>query len=81
MRVASFLPRGTLGDVLTTFVLLPSIQTLPIFRTESQDRMLASSTNYAFGFFGWPLDGKFLQEVTIEQAGVSLCLGRHLSTY
>lgn len=33
--------------------------------------MLASSTNFAFGFFGWPLDGKFLQEVTIESTGVS----------
>ena len=34
--------------------------------------MLASSTNFAFGFFGWPLEGKFLQEVTIEATGVSL---------
>ncbi|KIM23185.1 hypothetical protein M408DRAFT_77931 [Serendipita vermifera MAFF 305830] len=43
--------------------------TLPVLRTESQDRMLASSVNFAFGFFGWPLEGKFLQEVTIEATG------------
>lgn len=42
---------------------------LPVFRTESQDRMLASATNFALGFFGWPLDGKFLQSVTIESPG------------
>jgi hypothetical protein len=32
---------------------------LPVFRTESQDRMLASAVNFALGFFGWPLDGKY----------------------
>ncbi|KAG8816435.1 hypothetical protein FRC17_000336 [Serendipita sp. 399] len=39
---------------------------LPVFRTESQDRMLASATNFALGFFGWPLDEKFLLSVTVE---------------
>ncbi|KAG8816269.1 hypothetical protein FRC17_000379 [Serendipita sp. 399] len=39
---------------------------LPVFRTESQDRMLASATNFAFGFFGWPLDDKLLLSVTVE---------------
>jgi len=33
--------------------------------------MLASATNFAFGFFGWPLDEKFLLSVTIENKGVS----------
>lgn len=47
-----------------------SAQKLPVFRTESEDRMLASETNFAFGFFGWPLDNKFLLSVTIEQTGV-----------
>ena len=44
---------------------------LPIIRTESQDRMLASATNFALGFFGWPLDGKVLMEVTVEEKGVN----------
>lgn len=44
---------------------------LPIIRTESQDRMLASATNFALGFFGWPLDGKVLMEVTVEEQGVN----------
>ncbi|KAG8816240.1 hypothetical protein FRC18_001111 [Serendipita sp. 400] len=39
---------------------------LPVFRTESQDRMLASATNFALGFFGWPLDEKLLLSVTVE---------------
>jgi Histidine phosphatase superfamily (branch 2) len=49
----------------------PSSPRLPIIRTESQDRMLASATNFALGFFGWPLDGKVLMEVTIEKKGVN----------
>ncbi|KIM23174.1 hypothetical protein M408DRAFT_332472 [Serendipita vermifera MAFF 305830] len=44
---------------------------LPVFRTESQDRMLASATNFALGFFGWPLDNKFLLSVTVEANGVN----------
>ena len=49
----------------------PTTQRLPIIRTESQDRMLASATNFALGFFGWPLDGKVLMEVTVEEKGVN----------
>jgi len=48
------------------------MQRLPVFRTESQDRMLASATNFALGFFGWPLDNKFLLSVTIEEKNVGL---------
>lgn len=28
--------------------------------------MLASATNFALGFFGWPLDEKLLLSVTVE---------------
>ncbi|KAI0072842.1 phosphoglycerate mutase-like protein [Panus rudis PR-1116 ss-1] len=42
---------------------------LPVFRTESQDRMLASALNFAIGFFGYPLEGQYLQSVTIEAKG------------
>ncbi|KIM64631.1 hypothetical protein SCLCIDRAFT_1213134 [Scleroderma citrinum Foug A] len=42
---------------------------LPVFRTESQDRMHASAINFALGFFGWPLDGKYEQVIMIEAHG------------
>ncbi|KAL5520653.1 hypothetical protein ACEPAF_2654 [Sanghuangporus sanghuang] len=42
---------------------------LPVFRTESQDRMLHSALNFAVGFFGLPIEGRFLQSVTIEEHG------------
>ncbi|KAH0831037.1 phosphoglycerate mutase-like protein [Lanmaoa asiatica] len=42
---------------------------LPVFRTESQDRMHASAVNFALGFFGWPLEGKYEQVITIESSG------------
>ncbi|KAG7086094.1 hypothetical protein E1B28_003609 [Marasmius oreades] len=40
--------------------------TIPVFRTESQDRMLHSALNFALGFFGLPLEGKYQQSITIE---------------
>ncbi|TRM63976.1 histidine phosphatase superfamily [Schizophyllum amplum] len=43
--------------------------TIPVFRTESQDRMLASAMNFAIGFFGWPTDGQYQQSITIEADG------------
>ncbi|OBZ66403.1 3-phytase A [Grifola frondosa] len=43
--------------------------TLPVFRTESQDRMLASALNFAIGFFGFPFEGQYQQSVTIEDPG------------
>ncbi|EKM83174.1 hypothetical protein AGABI1DRAFT_33745 [Agaricus bisporus var. burnettii JB137-S8] len=43
--------------------------TLPVFRTESQDRMLASAMNFAIGFFGWPHEDKYQQSITIEADG------------
>ncbi|KAF8162781.1 histidine phosphatase superfamily [Crassisporium funariophilum] len=42
---------------------------LPVFRTESQDRMLASAMNFAIGFFGYPFDGQYQQLITIEEKG------------
>ncbi|KAG5640451.1 hypothetical protein DXG03_008594 [Asterophora parasitica] len=43
--------------------------TIPVFRTESQDRMLQSALNFAIGFFGYPLDGKYQQSILIEADG------------
>ncbi|KAF9239899.1 phosphoglycerate mutase-like protein [Melanogaster broomeanus] len=42
---------------------------LPVFRTESQDRMHASAVNFALGFFGWPIEGKYEQVIMIEASG------------
>ncbi|WVF67719.1 hypothetical protein IAT40_002478 [Kwoniella sp. CBS 6097] len=42
---------------------------LPVFRTESQDRMLRSAQNFATGFFGFPAEDHYNLEVTIEAAG------------
>ncbi|KAG9313679.1 histidine phosphatase superfamily [Chiua virens] len=54
------------GFLLEDFTLYDK---LPVFRTESQNRMLASAVNFALGFFGWPLDGKYEQVITIEASG------------
>ncbi|KAI0327286.1 phosphoglycerate mutase-like protein [Cubamyces sp. BRFM 1775] len=43
--------------------------TIPVFRTESQDRMLASAMNFALGFFGYPFEGQYQQSITIEDSG------------
>ncbi|KIK04004.1 hypothetical protein K443DRAFT_442865 [Laccaria amethystina LaAM-08-1] len=40
--------------------------TIPVFRTESQNRMLASALNFAIGFFGYPYEGQYQQSITIE---------------
>ncbi|KAM6489807.1 phosphoglycerate mutase-like protein [Amanita muscaria] len=40
--------------------------TIPVFRTESQDRMVASALNFAIGFFGYPFEGQYQQSITIE---------------
>ncbi|KAG6839977.1 hypothetical protein C0991_009915 [Blastosporella zonata] len=44
---------------------------IPVFRTESQDRMLQSALNFALGFFGYPLEGKYQQSITIEKKDIS----------
>ncbi|KAF9265875.1 phosphoglycerate mutase-like protein [Marasmius fiardii PR-910] len=43
--------------------------TIPVFRTESQDRMLHSALNFALGFFGYPFEGQYQQSITIEAHG------------
>ncbi|GFZ52138.1 hypothetical protein JCM24511_09911 [Saitozyma sp. JCM 24511] len=42
---------------------------LPVFRTETQDRMLKSAQNFAAGFFGIPAEDQFNLEVMIESKG------------
>ncbi|KAF9787350.1 histidine phosphatase superfamily [Thelephora terrestris] len=53
------------GNLLKNFT---ETNTLPVFRTESQDRMLASALNFAIGFFGYPFDGQYEQSITIESS-------------
>ncbi|OAX39485.1 phosphoglycerate mutase-like protein [Rhizopogon vinicolor AM-OR11-026] len=43
--------------------------TLPVFRTESQTRMLNSAQHFALGFFGYPLEGQYQQQIMIEAKG------------
>ncbi|EJD36091.1 phosphoglycerate mutase-like protein [Auricularia subglabra TFB-10046 SS5] len=50
---------------------------LPVFRTTSQDRMLQSAINFAAGFFGIPVEGKYYQLVTIEENGFNNTLAPH----
>jgi len=45
--------------------------TIPVFRTESQDRMRASAENFAFGFFGERPQGQFQESITIEAPGIN----------
>jgi hypothetical protein len=52
--------RQLYGSLLNNFT---AAKTLPVFRTESQDRMVKTAQNFAAGFFGVP---EFLNEVNIE---------------
>jgi hypothetical protein len=52
--------RQQYGKLLNNFT---AQGTLPVFRTESQDRMVKTAQNFAAGFFGVP---EFLSEVNIE---------------
>ncbi|KAJ7682173.1 phosphoglycerate mutase-like protein [Mycena polygramma] len=54
------------GFLLKNFT---EMNTIPVFRTESQDRMLASAMNFAIGFFGYPFEGQYQQSITIEAVG------------
>ncbi|KAF9009542.1 histidine phosphatase superfamily [Cyathus striatus] len=54
------------GFLLENFT---ATNTIPVFRTESQDRMLHSALNFAVGFFGLPLENKYQQSITIEAPG------------
>ncbi|CAE6530133.1 unnamed protein product [Rhizoctonia solani] len=45
--------------------------TVPTFRTESQDRMLQSAMNFALGFFGNPIEKQYQQLVMIRNPGIN----------
>ena len=42
---------------------------LPVFRTQSQDRMVKTARHFAAGFFGIPTEGQYNLEITIEADG------------
>ncbi|KAI0169322.1 phosphoglycerate mutase-like protein [Hypoxylon sp. FL1284] len=52
--------RQLYGHLLNNFT---EAGTIPVFRTESQDRMVKTTTNFVAGFFGVP---EYLDEVSIE---------------
>ncbi|KAF4634287.1 hypothetical protein G7Y89_g3816 [Cudoniella acicularis] len=52
--------RQLYGQLLNNFT---AAGTLPVFRTESQDRMVKTAENFAAGFFGVP---EYLDQVNIE---------------
>jgi hypothetical protein len=52
--------RQLYGSLLNNFT---ATGTIPVFRTESQDRMVKTAENFAAGFFGVP---EYQQEVNIE---------------
>jgi hypothetical protein len=52
--------RQLYGELLNNFT---SQKALPVFRTESQDRMVKTAENFAAGFFGVP---EYLDQVNIE---------------
>ncbi|ODN84281.1 hypothetical protein L202_00264 [Cryptococcus amylolentus CBS 6039] len=52
--------RQQYGSLLNNFT---EAGTLPVFRTESQDRMVKTAENFAAGFFGVP---EYLDQVSIE---------------
>lgn len=52
--------RQLYGDLLNNFT---EQKTLPVFRTQSQDRMVKTAENFAAGFFGVP---EYLDQVNIE---------------
>ncbi|KAF8987370.1 histidine phosphatase superfamily [Cyathus striatus] len=42
---------------------------LPVFRTDTMDRMQKSAYNFALGFFGHPFEGQYQQLITIREEG------------
>lgn len=52
--------RQLYGELLNNFT---AAGTIPVFRTESQDRMVKTAENFAAGFFGVP---EYLDQVNIE---------------
>jgi len=58
--------RQRYGFLLDAFT---SSNSLPVFRTTSQDRMLKSALNFAAGFFGIPYEDQYHQSIVIEATG------------
>ncbi|BGP20154.1 hypothetical protein JCM10213v2_008289 [Rhodosporidiobolus nylandii] len=51
----------------------------PVFRTESQDRMLKSALNFAAGFFGIPFEDQYHQLITVEWPGFNNTLAPYMT--
>ncbi|GEM11073.1 phytase [Rhodotorula toruloides] len=51
----------------------------PVFRTESQDRMLKSALNFAAGFFGIPYEEQYQQLITVEWPGFNNTLAPYMT--
>jgi hypothetical protein len=61
--------RQLYGNLLNNFT---SQGTLPVFRTESQDRMVKTAENFAAGFFGVPeYQNEVNIEILVEKPGVN----------
>ncbi|KAJ1301150.1 hypothetical protein OPQ81_003562 [Rhizoctonia solani] len=56
------------GHLLDNFT---ETNTIPVFRTESQNRMLESSINFALGFFGHPIEGQYQQVIMTVLPGLN----------
>ncbi|KAG8911528.1 hypothetical protein FRC00_006334 [Tulasnella sp. 408] len=61
------------------FLLNNFTNALPVFRTESQDRMLHSAANFAIGFFGYPHEKQYLNSITYETPGVNNTLAPYMT--
>ncbi|GAA5972872.1 hypothetical protein JCM11641_003982 [Rhodosporidiobolus odoratus] len=59
--------------------LLDGAKHKPVFRTESQDRMLKSALNFAAGFFGIPFEDQYHQLISIEWPGFNNTLAPHMT--
>ncbi|KAG8978216.1 hypothetical protein FRB90_008550, partial [Tulasnella sp. 427] len=61
------------------FLLNNFTDALPVFRTESQDRMLHSALNFAIGFFGYPHQEQYFNSITYETPGVNNTLAPYMT--
>ncbi|KAG8901417.1 hypothetical protein FRC01_009854 [Tulasnella sp. 417] len=61
------------------FLLNNFTDALPVFRTESQDRMLHSAANFAIGFFGYPHEEQYLNSITYETPSVNNTLAPYMT--
>ncbi|KAH8084590.1 putative phytase [Filobasidium floriforme] len=65
---------GVSARVKYGFLLEQFEDRLPVFRTESQDRMLKSAQNFAAGFFGIPVEDQYNLAVMIESPNYNCTL-------